>query len=109
MSFLDFSISSVLGYQLVKFLTHPESRIYKKLPKIKIKWFQFSPNIRIHIKGKVVSLHHWMSLSVILIISIFVDGGILASNLTRGFLLGGTLQGFTFPDWKQIIFTIKEK
>jgi len=37
---------------------------------------------------------------VILTVSVFVDGGLLTSLVTKGFLTGGIVQGIADPDRK---------
>jgi len=91
-------LSSIAGYLTFRFTSHPNSRIHKKLPQIKLKNIQIFPSIRITIRGRIIHFHHWFSFTILLCISIFVTGGILDSWLTRGFLLGGVFQGLRFPD-----------
>ncbi len=100
---IDITISTIVGYHLMKLISHPKSKIRKKLPLIKIKFIQLSPNLTFAVKGKVIWFHHWICFSVILIISIIVDKGFLSLPLIKGALLGGIIQGFTYPDWKRII------
>jgi hypothetical protein len=38
-----------------------------------------------------------------LIIAFTLNTGIFESFLSRGYLVGGILQGLSFPDWKKII------
>lgn len=104
MGILLFIASSTLSYWFFKIMTHPNSSAKKRLPTFKLKSFQLLPNIEIHVKGRIVHVHHWMALSVVLIISVIVDQRFLDALYTRGFLVGGIYQGFTFPDWKQILF-----
>ena len=90
--------STLVGYVTFRFMTHPNSRIHRKLPQIKFKHLQLFPSVVISIRGRIIHLHHWFSFTILLCISIFVTGGILDSWLTRGFLLGGVFQGLRFPD-----------
>jgi len=92
------AISAVVGYITFRFATHPNSKIYKKWPRIKFKSIDIFPNVRITIRGRIIHIHHWFSFTILLCISIFVTGGILDSWLTRGFLMGGVFQGLRFPD-----------
>jgi len=95
-------LSAILGYTTFRFTTHPNSKIYKKLPRVKLKGIDIFPNIKIAIRGRIIHFHHWFNFTVLLCISIFVTAGILDSWLMRGFLLGGIIQGLRFPD-KNII------
>src|SRR4030042_7041843 len=103
MKLLSFIITIFISYMIFDIVTDPKSSIHKRLPKFKIRWFQFLPNIRIHVKGRVIFLHHWMNLSIILVITIIISGGLFDSLFPKGLLVGGILQGFTFPAWKKII------
>lgn len=91
-------LSAIAGYLSFEFTSKPGSRIYGKVPQIKLKNIQLMPNVKIIIKGRVIHLHHWLQFTILLCISIFVTGGILDSWLTRGFLFGGIVQGLKFPD-----------
>jgi len=106
---LNFLIASLAGFITLKKLSDPKLTIQKTIPCLKLKWIELTPNVRIHVKGKVIHIHHWMQLSVIFIVTIFVDNGIFSLSLARGFIFGGMIQGFTFPDWKKIIFDATHK
>jgi len=102
-------ISAIIGYFTFRVTSHPDSKVWKRLPQVKVKWFQVFPSIRIFIKGRVIHFHHWFSLSILLCISIFVSGGILDSWITRGVLMGGIIQGLTTqsPTARKIIYRKK--
>ncbi len=68
------------------------SKVYDRLPKIKIKHFEFFPSVKILISGKVFHLHHWLGFSILLVISIFIEGGFLISMGAKGILSGGVIQ-----------------
>lgn len=105
-SFLIFSTSGALGYFLFNLLSHPKSKIKRRLPHIKVKWIQIMPNIRVHAKGRVILFHHWMNLTVVFVISIIVNQGFLDLLSTKGILLGGIIQGLTYPDWKKFVIKL---
>lgn len=90
-------ITVITSYKIWNIMSHPDSKLWNRFPKVQIKWVQFFPSIKIFVKGRVIHFHHWFHLSVLLCISIFVTGGILDSWITRGFLMGGILQGLTNP------------
>jgi len=96
-------IAAIFSFVLFNQLTNPFLKIQNKLPHLQLKWIQVLPNIRIYLRGRVIFLHHWMNFSIILFISIVIGGGILDSMLTKGVLLGGIINGFSYPDWKNII------
>jgi len=91
-------IFAIVGYVSSRLASHPNSKINRKLPKVRVKNVYLLPSLQIAIRGKVLHLHHWFNFTVLLCISIFVTGGILDSWLTRGFLIGGVIQGLRFPD-----------
>ena len=106
---VEFLFSLTLGYQVAKKSSYPNSKIYRKLPVIKIKFIQLLPNLKIYARGKIIHLHHWIYMSFLLIFSFYESGGFFASPILKGLLTGSIIQGFTFPDWKKIIFNPKEK
>jgi hypothetical protein len=103
MDYAIFTLSLFLGYLFNNSLSKSGRRINKKLPFITIKFLQLSPNVKIHFKNKSIHLHHWLTYSVILIITFTLNTGIFESLISRGYLIGGILQGLSFPDWKKII------
>jgi hypothetical protein len=100
-------LSSVLGYITLRFTSHPNSKLNKKLPRIRFKNAEIFPSTKIIIRGKIIHFHHWFNFTLLLCISIFVTGGILDSWLTRGFLFGGIIQGLRFSDRNIFQKTIK--
>jgi len=101
---LNFLLASIVGYIFVYFYSHPKSFIHRKLPKLKIKSFQFFPSMTITISGKVIHLHHWLGFSIILVVSIFVNSGILSLLFTKGLLSGGIIQGVFTPKSFKLIY-----
>jgi hypothetical protein len=93
-----FTLVSILaGYKFCNIFTHPNSKIWRNYPHLKIKRVELLPSIRIFIKGRFIHFHHWFNLSMLLCVSIFVTGGLLDSWITRGVLMGGIIQGLTNP------------
>jgi hypothetical protein len=90
-------ITVITSYKIWSIFSHPNSKLWNRWPRIKIKWIQIFPSIRITVKGRVIHIHHWFHLSILLCISTFITGGILDSWITRGFLMGGIIQGLTNP------------
>lgn len=99
-----FLTASIIGYLIFYVLTHPKSSVHRKLPKLKIKGFQFFPSVTVTISGKVVHIHHWLGFSIILVISIFVDSGVLSYIFTKGILSGGILQGIFTPRSFKLVY-----
>ncbi len=106
---LEFLLSITAGYKLAKIFSHPNSKIRKKIPYIKLKFIQISPNIKIHLRGKIIHLHHWIFLSIILILSFKSSFLLFDLPITKGILSGGIIQGFSFPDWKRILIKQSKK
>lgn len=103
MEYFHFILSSITGYFSWKILSHPNSKVNKKLPVIKIKIIQLCPYLQLHIGKNTIHIHHWIFSTILLIISITKVCGFLDSDLSRGFLTGTIFQGLTYPDWKHII------
>ncbi|MFV1917450.1 MAG: hypothetical protein ACC618_03160 [Patescibacteria group bacterium] len=99
-----FLTASIIGYLLFYVLSHPNSTIHKKLPNIKIKWVQFLPSVTITISGKVIHIHHWLGFGLILMVSIFIESGILGSLFTKGILSGSIIQGIFTPKSLKLIY-----
>lgn len=97
MEYLSLVPATALGYLTFRATTHPNSKIRRKMPNIKVKRLQVFPVIRINMFGRWVHFHHWMNFSFLLALSGFVSIGILDHTLTRGMLLGGIIQGLTLP------------
>jgi len=99
-----FLTASIIGYLVFYILSHPRSFVHRKLPKLKIRGFQLLPSVTITISGKVIHLHHWLGLSIILVVSIFVSSGILSYIFTKGFLSGSIVQGILTPKSFRLIY-----
>lgn len=105
-SVLPFSAGILFGF-LLFFLTshdhHPKS-LKKRLPRIKIKNFEFSPNLKITVKSRQIHVHHWLFLIIIFGIAVYYQQQIFESlTAVKGFLLGGAAQGLTYSDRFQIL------
>lgn len=105
MELLSLVPATALGYYTFKATTHPTARIRRKLPNIRVKRVQVFPVFRVNLFGRVVHIHHWISFSIILIISFFTSIGILDLIFAKGMLLGGIIQGLTLPrEHRKIIY-----
>lgn len=98
---LPFTVGIIVGY-IIFFLAshdhHPKS-IKKKLPSIKIKYLEISPNIKVNIRNRQIHLHHWLSLMIIFGVAVYYQQQIFDSlTALKGFLLGGAAQGLTYKD-----------
>lgn len=97
MEYLSLIPAIALGYLTSRTVTHPTSRIRKKMPNIKTKRVQVFPVLRIRVFGRVIHLHHWIYFSIILLISFFVSLGVIDYIVTKGMLLGAIIHGVTVP------------
>lgn len=105
MEYLSLIPATALGYLTFKVTAHPASRIRRKLPNIKAGRVQIFPVLRVKIFGRVIHIHHWVSFSVLLILSFFITAGILDFIVTKGILLGGIIQGLTLPkEHRRVIY-----
>lgn len=97
MEYLSLIPATALGYLTLRVTTHPTSRIRRKLPNIKTKRVQVFPVLRFKVFNRVIHLHHWVSFSIILGLSLFISMGIVDYIVTKGILLGGIIHGLTVP------------
>jgi hypothetical protein len=96
-------VSVFLGYLLNRSISKSGGKINKRLPHIRIKFLQIGPVLKIHFKNRSLHIHHWITYSLILIVTFTTNTYILDTLFSKGLLVGGILQGLTFPDWKNII------
>ena len=105
MEILSIVPATALGYLTLRVTTHPTAKFRKRLPNIKTKRMQFFPVIRFHFFGRVIHLHHWLNFSILLILSFFVNTGVLDFTVTKGILLGGVLHGLLLPkEHRKIVY-----
>ncbi len=105
MEYLSLIPATALGYLTLRVTTHPNARIRRKLPNIKKGGIQVFPVLRFKIFGRVIHIHHWISFSILLILSFFMTTGILDFMVTKGLLLGGIIQGLNMPkEHRRIIY-----
>lgn len=107
MEYLSIVPAAALGYLTFRATTHPDAKILKKMPNLKLKRVQLFPIIALNIKGKNIHFHHWVNFSILLLLSGFTQIGILDHTVTRGLLLGGVIQGLTMPKGHRSVFSCK--
>lgn len=104
-SVVPFSAGIFFGF-LLFFLTshdHPKS-LKKRLPKIKVKNFEISPNLKVNFRNRQIHVHHWLFLIIVFGIAVYYQQQIFESlTAVKGFLLGGAAQGLTYSDRFQIL------
>lgn len=107
MDLLTFLPATFLGYKFFKVVSDDRrSSVAKQIPQIKIWRFQFSPNLRVFVRGRVIHMHHWINLSILLTFTFFLNMGVMDYMFTKGLMVGGILQGLTFPDFKNIVYRV---
>lgn len=103
-------ISGAFSFVVFHFATRPKSKINKKLPRAKVKRFEFFPRFNVEAKNRIFHFHHWMILTPIYLFAqtIGKDLGILQSNILQGFMLGGIVQGLMYEDSLKFIHRNQE-
>lgn len=104
MNFLMFLGSVLVGGTCFAITSHNRSPIHKKIPNLKINRVQILPSFKIYARRRVIHLHHWIYLTLVLTVSFVTTSAFLDSFLTRGFIIGGILQGLSFRDFKKIVY-----
>jgi hypothetical protein len=107
MEYFYLIISTFSTYKIWSFLTHPNSKVWNKFPRIKNKRVEVFPSIKINIRGRTIHLHHWFNCSLLLCMSVFVSGGILDTWVIRSILLGGIIQGYSIPSARKLVYKSK--
>lgn len=103
MNYLIIALSTFFGYIISRIGSQPNSKIFKKMPVLSFKFIQLTPNIKITIRGRTIWIHHWIYYSIILIITLTYNVGLLDSLIAKGYMTGAILHGLTFPDWRKIV------
>ena len=96
--------ATVLGYTTFHLTKYPNGKFGKKLPNLKLKAIELSPSIRLNIREHTIHFHHWMNLAILLAISVPMTGALWDSVFAKAFLVGGIVQGLTFPDRRKIYY-----
>ncbi len=89
-----------VGFLLFSIVADDRSPFRRRLPQFRIKRVEFFPTFRIYASRRFVHFHHWFIFSIILLASLFATGGLLGYLFTKGFLLGGVIQGLTSKNQK---------
>ena len=92
-----FVISAILGYFSFYYLSHPERKKHR-VPKIGVWNIEFLPNFRLHIGSKTYHLHHWFLFALIILLPILLREDFSYPMVFKGVLVGGILQGLTYPN-----------
>lgn len=101
---IKLAIGAGIGFGLFWISSHPKSKLHNRLPKWKIRNFEFLPNVKIVGKEKSYHLHHWAILGL-LYYRYFLQQKKFQSKLLHGFMLGSILQGLTYKDRFKFSYT----
>lgn len=97
---LIFLLSAAVAYGIFAFFNDPIKppiRAKQRLPKIKYKNIEILPYFRIHIKEKTYHIHHWLTLTVIIGISIIGFENVQHFLILKAAAIGGIFQGLRYP------------
>lgn len=100
-------IGGVTSFFLFHLISHPKSKITRKVPHARIKRIQLLPNLRIEVKNRFVHIHHWMLFIPLYLFAQVKGSGIFQSDLLHGFLIGGIFQGLMYRKSLKLIYPIK--
>jgi hypothetical protein len=95
-----FLLSAVIAYLVFSFFNDPIKDPHTKrnrLPKLGYKNIEILPYFRIHIKEKTYHIHHWLTLTVIVGISIVGVEGLQHFLVLKAAAVGGIFQGLRYP------------
>lgn len=95
-----FLISAVIAYGVFAFFNDPVREPEKKrhrLPKIGYKNIEILPYFRIHLKEKTYHIHHWLTLTLIVGISIVGFDSLQHFLVLKAAAVGGIFQGLRYP------------
>lgn len=104
MPYLIFILSFVSGFILNNLLTKPNAYLNKRIPKVKVKFIQLLPSLKVKFGKRTIHIHHWIGYSIILVITITLKLDLFSTLYARGYFAGSIIQGLTFPDWKKIVY-----
>ena len=101
---LKILVGGILGYCFFWLTSHPtKSPLQRKIPQKQFKNVSYLPELKIRRHDKEYHLHHWMNLSVLYVLLLFVRKGYFKSYMLRAFLLGSILQGLLYQDRFKVI------
>jgi len=92
----------VVGYWIYNLFSHP-LKFKSKIPSIRFKLIELLPNLKINLKKKIIHVHHWILLSVVVALLIIYTSSFAHLLIVKSFFIGGIIQGFTFKDRFKII------
>lgn len=102
---VTFLPGTLLGFVTFKYLSDDKKHIIaKSVPKIMFWRIEFLPCFKIYTNKHIVHLHHWLLFSFMMLTTFFTSWTFLDHLFTRGVMLGGIIQGLSFPDWKQVVY-----
>lgn len=101
---IKIATGAAAGYGFFWLVSHPTSKLKKKIPVKNFKNFHFLPNIRYKHKDKIYHFHHWVIL-VSIYLPILISGkNILKFKALHGFMIGSIIQGLSFSDRFSVVY-----
>lgn len=95
------------GYIFYTLFSRPKKFFHKNLPKFQFGFMQISPNIKVNLaRNYRIHIHHWITMMVILALSIYIWSDLTRFLFLKTFCLGGIFQGFFYKDRFKIIKNI---
>lgn len=108
-SVLKLFLGAAVGFSAAWLISHPKSRVKRNLPQKNVKGFQVFPNIRLVKENKIYRFHHWMVLASLYFPLLWKKGNFLKYKLLHGMVIGSILQGLSFKDRFNIIYSQTQK
>lgn len=100
---LKVALGATAAFSLFTIISHPRSKIYKNIPRVKVKNVDVLPNLRIKRKEKIYHIHHWLYWSSLYAYLLLRKKRILKKTFLHGFIVGGILQGLAYKDRFKVI------
>jgi hypothetical protein len=84
-----------------------KAKINKMVPNVKLKYIEFSPIFKLRLRNRIIHLHHWFTLTLVLMFLMYISTGFTQLFLIKSFCVGGAVQGLIYED--RFKFLIREQ
>ena len=91
-------LGAFVGYAFSHHISHPNGRVRKHVPLVRLRNVQLTPNLLIATKNGTWHIHHWAYLPTLYIPLIATLKPLLQRHWLHGFMLGAIIHGLTFGD-----------
>lgn len=91
-------LGALAGYALSHHFSHPNGRVRKHVPPVRVGNVQLMPNLLIATKNGRWHIHHWAYLPATYLPLLTFIRPLLKRHLIHGFVLGAIIHGLTFSD-----------